>query len=137
MLNELPPSSTAPVPRLTTVSVHAGVFLAHDLASAMPLVCTGTRFSIPGEQLWGRTALALQHVQPDGPYPRSEVITIFARDNGKLVMRFDVEVVEGVAMATFVRNGIPLIRHAPIPVNMGDDVLTIARKLFGAGLPQG
>lgn len=51
-------------------------------------------------------------------------------------MRFDVVIVRGTAIATFVRNGMPLIRHAPMPVDLNDDVLTIARKIFAAGLPQ-
>ncbi|MGF6809525.1 hypothetical protein OKW30_004651 [Paraburkholderia sp. Clong3] len=50
MLNDnLPSSPTSPAPPLTTVSVHAGAYLAHDLAPAMPRICTGARTGLLGE----------------------------------------------------------------------------------------
>lgn len=130
------PSPAEPAPPLTTVSVHAGAYLAHDLASAMPLVCTSVRQSVPGETLWERTALALQRVQPAGPYPKCDALTVFVRDNGFLVARFDVNVTWRGAVATLVVSDIPRIKHAPIPVMDGDDVVAVARKIFAAGLPQ-
>ncbi|MFL9955478.1 hypothetical protein PQR65_19025 [Paraburkholderia nemoris] len=129
--DNLPPLSTP----LTPVSVHAGAYLAHDLLSAMPLVCTGTRMGVLGETLWERTARALQHVQPDGPYPRSDVLTVFVLDDGRLTTRFDVNVTRRGAIAWIVVGNIPRIVHAPIPVEYGDDVVTVARKVFSAGLP--
>lgn len=119
----------------TTVSVHAGAYLAHDLLSAMPLVCTGKCAGIRGEYLWERIARALQHVQPEGPYPCADAITIFVRSGALLAMRCDVELTELGIVATIVGGGLPKWRHAPIPVDTGDDVLTIARKVFAAGLP--
>lgn len=38
-------------PSLTTLSVHAGAYQAHDLWSAMPFVCTDTRMGVRGETL--------------------------------------------------------------------------------------
>jgi hypothetical protein len=122
-------------PRLTTVLVHAGAYQAHDLLSAMPLVCTGTRLGVLGETLWERTARALQHVQPDGPYPRSDVLTVFVLDDGRLTTRFDVSVTWRGAIAWIVVDNIPRIKHAPISVGYGDDLVTVARKIFSAGLP--
>jgi len=129
--DSLPPKSP-----LTTVSVHAGAYLAHDLASAMPHVCTGARLSVLGEKLWERTALALQRVQPAGPYPKCDALTVFVCDNGFLVARFDVNVTWRGAVATLVVSDIPRIKHAPIPVMDGADVVAVARKIFAAGLPQ-
>lgn len=124
---------------LTTVSVHAGTYLAHDLASSMPLVCTGTHVGIPGETMWERVALSLQHVSPDGPYPTCDALTIFidADESEELSFRCDVVVVSGTARATIVRKDLPRWRHAPIPVDEGADVLSVARTVFAAGLPQG
>jgi predicted regulator of Ras-like GTPase activity (Roadblock/LC7/MglB family) len=52
-------------------------------------------------------------------------------------MRFDIEISEGAARATFVRkDGVPAAEHAPIRVDADDDVVAVARKLFAAGLPQ-
>ena len=137
MLNDdLPSSPTSPAPPLTTVSVHAGAYLAHDLLSAMPLVCTGTRMGIPGETLWERTARALQHVQPDGSYPRSDVLTVFVFDDKRLPTRVDVSVTWRGAIAWIVVGNVPRIKHAPIPVNDGDDVVAVARKIVAAGWPQ-
>lgn len=118
----------------TTVVVHAGAYLAHDLASAMPLVCTGEYVGIPGEYHWERIARALQHVQPDGPYPRSDAATVFVYSGKKLAMRCDVELTERGAVATIVRDGLPKWRHAPIPVDEGADVVAVARRVFWAGL---
>jgi hypothetical protein len=137
VLDDYSPSSPKePAPTLTTVSVHAGAYLAHDLASAMPHVCTGARLSILGEKLWERTALALQRVQPAGPYPTCNALTVLVRDNGRLTARFDVNVTWRGAVATIVVCDIPRIKHAPIPVMDGDDVVAVVRKIFAAGLPQ-
>lgn len=54
----------------TAVLVHAGGYLAHDLAMSMPLVCTGTYEGILGDLLWEWTAKALQHAQADLTQPR-------------------------------------------------------------------
>lgn len=124
-------------PALTTVSVHAGAYLAHDLLSAMPLVCTGTYTGIPGEYMWERTARALQQARPDGPYPRCDALTIFvhAHESESLNFRCDVVVVRGTAVATIVRDGVPRWKHAPIPIDEDDNVVGIARTVFAAGLP--
>ena len=122
---------------MTEVRVHAGAYFAHDLASAMPLVATGRYTPIPGEDLWERAARALLKVEPPGPYPHADALTIFVRDDGRLTMRFDIETSEGAARATFVRkDGVPVAKHAPIRVDADDDVVAVARKLFAAGLPQ-
>lgn len=130
-LQPLPPTWTA-------VSVHVGTYLAHDLMSAMPLVCTGEYKGLPGEYMWERTAQALQRVQPDGPYPHADALTILVRaaENQALSFRCDVVVVNGAAIATIVCKGVPQWRHAPIPVDENDDAVAIARKVFAAGLPQ-
>lgn len=122
-------------PPLTSVSVHAGSYLAYDFMSAMPLVCRGVRMSVLGETLWLRTALALQSVQPDGPYARSAVLTVFVLDDGRLTIRFDVNVTWRGAIAWIVVGDIPRIKHVPIPVDDGDDVVVVARRIFAAGLP--
>jgi hypothetical protein len=121
----------------TTVRLHAGMYLAHDLMSAMPLVCTGTYVGIPGELMWERTAQALQHVQPDRPYPHADAFTIFVRahESTALCFRCDIVVDGGTAVATIVHNGVPSWRHAPIAIDEGDDVVAIARRFFAAGLP--
>ncbi|MGF6837898.1 hypothetical protein QF001_001765 [Paraburkholderia youngii] len=126
-------------PTLTTVSVHAGAYLAHDLLSAMPLVCQGTHVGILGEFMWERTARALQHVRPGGPYPRCDALTLFvhAHESETLGFRCDIIVVCGSAIATIVRNGVPRWRHAPIDIDKGDNVVSIARRVFAAGLPEG
>jgi hypothetical protein len=121
---------------MTEVRVHAGLFLAHDVADAMPLVAVGTYHAIPGEQMWERAARALLSVKPDGPYPRADALTVFVLDDGRLTMRFDIDIGDGAARATFVRGERPIAKHAPVPVDSGDDVVAVARKLFAAGLPQ-
>lgn len=120
-------------PPLTTVLVHAGSYLAHDLMSAMPLVCRGVRMSILGETLWERTALALQNVHPSGPYPGCDALTVFVFDYGRPATRFDVNVTWRGAIAWIVVGNVPRIKHAPIPVDDGDDVVAVARKIFAAG----
>ncbi|MGF6774917.1 hypothetical protein [Paraburkholderia sp. GAS334] len=92
--------------------------------------------SVHGETLWERIALALQNLQPAGPYPQSDALTVFVRDNRVLTARFDVSVTWRGAIAWIVVGNIPRIKHAPIPVDYGDDVVTVARKIFSAGLPQ-
>lgn len=121
---------------MTEVRVHGGAYLAHDLAAAMPLVATGRYTPIPGEDLWERAARALLKVEPPGPYPHADALTIFVRDDGRLTMRFDIEIKDGAARATFVREGVAFATHSPIPIDADDDVVAIARKLFAAGLPQ-
>ncbi|MFL9964648.1 hypothetical protein PQR02_27000 [Paraburkholderia sediminicola] len=123
-------------PPLTAVSVHAGAYQAHDLLSAMPLVCTGTRMGVLGETLWERTARALQNVQPAGPYPQSDALTVFVRDNCVLTARFDVSLTLRGAIAWIVVGDVPRFKIAPIPVNDCDDAVVVARKIFAAGLPQ-
>jgi len=118
----------------TTVCVHAGVYLAHDLSSALPLVCIGRYAAMPGELLWERIAQALQRIESSGPYPRSDALTIFARDDGLLTARFDVVITARGAEATIVTNAVPGWKFAPIVVDNGDDVLAIARKMFAVGL---
>ena len=120
----------------TIVRVHAGAYLAHDLISAMPLVCTGKYTGIPGEYLWERIARALQHVEPEGPYPQSDVLTIFVYSGAHLAMRCDIVVAKRGAVATIVHDGVPRWRHAPIHVDECKDVVDIARRVFWAGLPQ-
>ncbi|SAK49301.1 hypothetical protein AWB80_01329 [Caballeronia pedi] len=121
---------------MTEVCVHGGAYLAHDLAAAMPRVGTGRYTPTPGEDLWERAARALLKVEPPGPYPHADVLTVFVCDDGRLTMRFDIEIKDGAARAVFVRDGVPFADHAPFPVDVDDDVVAVARKLFGAGLPQ-
>jgi hypothetical protein len=87
--------------------------------------------------MWERVALALQHVRPEGPYPKCEALTIFARADEAETLNFrcDVVVQGGAAIATIVRNCVPQWRHAPISIAENDDVVAIARKIFAAGLP--
>lgn len=121
---------------MTEVRVHAGGYLVHDLAAAMPLAAIGTYHAIPGQNLWERAARALLAVEPSGPYPRADALTVFVIDDGRLTMRFDIEIKDGALSATFVRGQQPFVKHAPIRVDSGDDVVAVARKLFAAGLPQ-
>ncbi|MEM5299907.1 hypothetical protein VSR82_37260 [Burkholderia sp. JPY481] len=119
----------------TTVYVHAGRYLAHDLASAMPLVCVGRYIAIAGELGWERIARALQHVESGGPYPICDALTIFVRESGVLTTRFDVVMTTRGAETTIVISGLPRWTLVPVCVEEGDDVLTVARKLFAVGLP--
>ncbi len=66
-------------------------------------------------------------------------MTIFVRTHESETpgFRCDVVVVRGMAVATIVRNGIPKWRHAPIPIDEDNDVVSIARRVFAAGLPEG
>ncbi|MFL9906878.1 hypothetical protein [Paraburkholderia sp. RL17-337-BIB-A] len=121
---------------LTAVSVHAGAYMAHELTSAMPLVCTGTHRSVLGETLWERTALALRDVVPAGPYLSADVATIFVRGSDGLVVRFDVARTERGWEVSIVQGGLPRWAHAPFPVETGEDVVAVARKIFAAGLPE-
>jgi hypothetical protein len=134
--DDLPHSPAAPEPPLANVLVHAGFYLAHDLLPAMPFICRGVRKSILGETLWERIARALQNVQPAGPYPKCDVLTVFVLDNDALTARFDIEVTSRGAEASIVIGDVPRIKHAPICVDADDDVVEIARKIFAAGLPQ-
>jgi hypothetical protein len=102
----------------------------------MPLIATGSYTPIPGENLWERAARALLKVEPPGPYPHADALTVFVRDGGRLTMRFDIDIINGEAKATFVREGMRSINHSPVPINAVDDIVAVARKLFAAGLPQ-
>jgi hypothetical protein len=99
----------------------------------MPLVCIGTRLGFLGETLWERTARALQQLQPGGPYPRSGTLTVFLLDDGHLTARFDVNVTWRGAVAWIVFDNVPRIKHAPIPVNDGNDIVAVARKILQLG----
>ncbi|MGF6809526.1 hypothetical protein OKW30_004652 [Paraburkholderia sp. Clong3] len=61
---------------------------------------------------------------------------MFVSDDGRLTARFDVNVPWRGAIAWIVVDNVPRIKHAPIPVGYGDDVVAVARNIFWAGLPQ-
>lgn len=118
-------------PVLTTVSVYLG----DCSGDSLPLVCDATA-AVCDATMWQRAALALLHPSPRGPYPVSSALTIFVHDtswaDSRVLskMRIDVVCKEGLAYAT-VQSSQSRFDLDPVPVVIGDDVVTIARKIFG------
>jgi len=118
----------------TTVTLHVGQYLKHGLQS--PPVCKGSvEPQFVGETFWERAARALKHVHQIGPYPRSDVLTIFVRTGVTLDARLDVVLTRRGAAIGVVR-GDSRFDLAPVHVDSDDDVVAIARKIFAFALPQ-
>ncbi|EIN00410.1 hypothetical protein WQE_15306 [Paraburkholderia hospita] len=117
---------------LTTVSV----FLGDCSGDSLPLVCEGTSTAF-GPPIWQRVALALQHPSPRGPYPVGTLLTLFVHDisiaDSRVLSTFRVDVVcrKGLAYAS-VQSATPRFDLAPVPFVIGDDVVTIARKIVAS-----
>jgi len=77
----------------------------------MPRVVVGTYDAISGEQLRERAARTLLTVELAGPYPRAGTLTVFVTDDGRLTMRFDIEITNGAARVTFMRGQQPIAKQ--------------------------
>lgn len=119
-------------PVLTMVSVYLG----DCSGDSLPLACDGIS-AVFDATTWQRAAAALQHPSPRGPYPVSSVLTIFVHDTSRAdsralsTMRIDVVCREGLAYAS-VQGSQPRFDLDPVPVVIGDDVVTIARKVVAS-----
>jgi excisionase family DNA binding protein len=117
---------------LTTVSV----FLGDCSGDSLPLVCTGTATG-PDATVWRPVALALRQPSPRGPYPVGSVFTIFVHNTSPAdsrvlsTLRIDVVCREGLAYAS-VQSANPRFDLEPVAVVIGDDVVTIARKIVAS-----
>lgn len=117
---------------LTTVSVFLG-----DCGDAnLPLMCEGTPTLIDAT-MWQRVFRALQHPTPRGPFPVASVFTIFVHntsiaDSSVLsTLLVDVACKDGLAYAS-VQSTQSRYDLEPVPVVIGDDVVTIARKIVAS-----
>ena len=61
---------------------------------------------------------------------------MFVSDDGRLTARFDVNVHVAWRDCGVVVDNVPRIKHVAIPVDCGDDIVAVARKIFAVGLPQ-
>ena len=117
---------------LTTVTV----FLGDCSGDSLPLVCEGTSTSFD-KTTWRRVALTLQQPSPRGPYPVANVFTIFVHntslaDSSVLsTLRVDVVCKNGLAYSS-VQSTQSRYDLEPVPVVIGDDVVTIARKIVAS-----
>ena len=114
---------------LTMVSV----FLGDCRGDSLPLVCEGTSTSVDAT-MWQRVGRALQRPIPRGPYPVAGVFTVFVHDTSLSdsrvlsTSRIDVVCRGGLAYASVETMRVRIDRET-VPVVIGDDVVTIARKI--------
>lgn len=127
-MNE-PYANRADPPALTMVAV----FLGDCIGESLQLACEGTS-TLCAAATWQRVADALQHPSPRGPYPVARVFTVFVHNTSHVdssvlsTLRVDVVCKDGLAYAS-VQSAAPRFDLAPVPVMIGDDVVTIARKI--------
>lgn len=119
-------------PVLTRVSV----FFGDCSNDRLQRVCEGTA-TLYGETIWQRVAHALGHPSPRGPYPVSGAFSVFVHDTSLAdssvlsTLRIDVVCKDGLAYAS-VQSMQPRFDLEPVPVVLGDDVVTIARKVVAS-----
>lgn len=118
----------------TNVTVILGDGFSGD---TLRLVCEGTKLSL-SESRWSAARSALTKPEPRGPFPVASVFTIFvsevrlegpAESQVRASLRVAVQCKDGHAYAS-VHSTQHRIDLPPVPFVIGDDVVTIARKIL-------
>lgn len=118
------------------VVTSVSVFLGDCSGDSLPLVCEGTS-ALHAATSWQCVADALQHPSPRGPYPVASRFTAFVHNTSPAdstvlwTMRVDVVCRGGLAYAS-VQSMQSRFELPPVPVVIGDDVVTVARKIVAS-----
>jgi hypothetical protein len=109
------------------------VYLGDCSGDSLPLVCEGVSLVVDATT-WQRARLALRHPTPRGPFPVGAIFTIFVHETSTSdsrilsTLRVDVLCTSGFAHASVLSTQ-PRLDLEPVPFIVGDDVVTIARKI--------
>ncbi|MGF6937146.1 hypothetical protein OKW41_006308 [Paraburkholderia sp. UCT70] len=113
------------------------VYLGDCSGDTLTIVCEGTSL-VYGEPRWESARRALNRPDPHGPYPVSDRFTVFVHEI-RLDGPADTQVRASLRVSVVCRDGLAYasvhstqhrIDIAPVPFTIGDDVVTIARKIL-------
>ncbi|WP_029970727.1 hypothetical protein [Paraburkholderia graminis] len=121
------------------LQTNVSVFLGDCTGDALTVVCEGMALTY-GEPRWQSVRRALNRPDPRGPFPVFSTFTIYvhevrlegpAESQVRASLRVAVECKGGLAYAS-VHSTEHRIDLPPVPVVIGDDVVTIARAILEA-----
>jgi len=120
------------------LQVDVVVYLGDCSGDTLTVVCEGTSLACGDEPRWQSARRALNRPDPRGPFPVASVFSVFVHEI-RLEGRVDMQVRATLRVAVQCRDGMAYasvhstqhrVDWPPVPFVIGDDVVTIARKVL-------